>query len=450
MIRLIALAIPLICLTATLSAQNGGYWNYSTTNFWKYSPQAGRTDARWAQNILVDSIEFTFENYSAPAGKWFTDTETFKWDMLDPTLQNISILPRNANGTLQPGQKVRFNATLRFNGQYYTTGGAKINIGEPPRETPNGWKSSTDLYPMWGWMTDAVVYLNAVNNGTASDSADAVIPKGPNTGTAQLTITCSTGIQGTAAVEYIYNWVAPVPPTISGVTNATTGKPVITPGAWFTVWGANLAGKSRSWTGTDFSGQQLPTTLDGIQVTVHGRPALVSFISPTQINALAPTDSFTGEADVQVLASNDIKSTTFKVTLAKLAPGFFLYQVAGAKYVIAHAGNEYIGNPALVQGLTTRPVKPGEIITLYGTGFGPTTRTYAPETMVSGSSPLASAVTFTIGGVPAPALWAGQIGSGLYQCNVQVPDVPNGDQEIVATVDGASTLAGVAITVQRN
>ena len=448
--RLISvLALLLLSALDVLQAQNGGYWNYATTKFWKYSAQPGRTDARWAQNITDQSIDYTMENYSNASGKWTTDHEQFKWDMFDPDRQMISILPRQAGATLQPLQKVRVTGTLTFSGQYYSNGSASVWVGEPPIQTPNGWKSATDLYPAWGYYTDRVLGLDVGNNTSVTNSGDFVTPKGPATGTAQLTIRCTTGIQGSAAVEYIYDWVAPTPPTITAVTQATTGKPSITPGAWFTVWGNNLAPKSREWSTADFNGRQLPTALDGVQVLVHGRPALIVFISPSQINALAPSDNFVGDVEVQVIAANGVKSLTSTVALAKLAPGFFLYQVAGSKYVVSHAGNEFIGKPGLVAGLTTRPVRPSEVITLYGTGFGPASEPFAPETMVSGYSTLPTPVDFKIGGVSASVLWAGQTGSGLYQFNVQVPEVANGDQEILATISGAATPAGIAITVQR-
>jgi uncharacterized protein (TIGR03437 family) len=448
--RLLAV-VALVFLSSldVLQAQNGGYWNYSATKTWKFSPQPGRTDARWSQNITDESIDFTFENYSAPDGKWYTDVEKFKWDMFDPDRNMISILPRQAGATLQPLQKVRVTGTVTFSGQYYSSGTASVWVGEPPLQTPNGWKSATELYPSWGYYTDAVWQFTVGNNTSVTKTADFVTPKGPATGTAQLTIRCTTGIQGSAAVEYIYDWVAAAPPTITAVTQATTGKASITPGSWFTVWGNNLAPKSREWSTADFNGRQLPAALDGLQVLVHGRPALIAFISPNQINALAPSDTFVGDVDVQVIAANGVKSLTSIVALAKLAPGFFLYQVAGSKYVVSHAGNEFIGKPGLVAGLTTRPVRPGEIITLYGTGFGPASQPFAPETMVSGYSTLPTPVDFKIGGVPASALWAGQTGSGLYQFNVQVPQAANGDQEIVATISGAATPAGIAITVQR-
>ena len=101
-----------------LQAQNGGYWNYSVTNFWKYAPQPGRTDERVSQNITNQSIDYTVEDYDAPNGRWQTVQVQFKWDMFDPNLQMVSILPRQAGATLQPLQKVRVTGTLTTFAQY--------------------------------------------------------------------------------------------------------------------------------------------------------------------------------------------------------------------------------------------------------------------------------------------------------------------------------------------
>ena len=56
-------------------------------------------------------------------------------------------------------------------------------------------------------------------------------------------------------------------------------------------------------------------------------------------------------------------------------------------------------------------------------------------------------MTFRIGGVVAPVQWAGMIGSGLYQFNVQVPKVPGGDMVIVAEIGGYRSQGDSVISV---
>src|SRR5208282_4782495 len=44
--------------------------------------------------------------------------------------------------------------------------------------------------------------------------------------------------------------------------------PAIAPGSWIEIYGFNLAADSRPWAGTDFSGVNAPTSLDGTKVTI--------------------------------------------------------------------------------------------------------------------------------------------------------------------------------------
>ena len=94
------------------------------------------------------------------------------------------------------------------------------------------------------------------------------------------------------------------------------------------------------------------------------------------------------------------------------------------------------------------PIKPGDIVELYGTGFGPTSPVVAPGTVFSGSAPVTGTVTVTIGGSPAAVSYAGLVGAGLYQINVTVPSLANGTYPVLAQVGGVSTQSGVSLTVQ--
>ena len=84
----------------------------------------------------------------------------------------------------------------------------------------------------------------------------------------------------------------PVVPFISKVANAEGEAPLIAPNTWVEVKGSNLAPAcdTRIWQGSDFVNSQMPTSLDGVSVTVNGMAAYVYYISPTQVNILTPPD----------------------------------------------------------------------------------------------------------------------------------------------------------------
>jgi uncharacterized protein (TIGR03437 family) len=49
--------------------------------------------------------------------------------------------------------------------------------------------------------------------------------------------------------------------------------------------------------------------------------------------------------------------------------------------------------------------------------------------------------------VAAQVKWAGLIGPGLYQVNVQVPSVAAGDQPVTMSIAGFQSAAGVYVAV---
>lgn len=237
-------------------------------------------------------------------------------------------------------------------------------------------------------------------------------------------------------------------PQISAVANAATGKAEIASGAWVSVYGANFTTAMRSWGAADFQGGKLPTDLDGVKVYINAKPAYVSFISPGQINVLAPGDSQLGPVPVQVVAPAG-RSQSVMVDKKLFSPGLFMFDPEGRKYVAAvHSNGAFVGKPGLYPGLSMRPVKPGDVVLLFGTGFGPTNPPWPDGALTAGASPAASPVTIRIGGVAASA-WAGLAGPGLYQFNITVPEVTDGDQPVLLEVGGQQSPASAFITVNR-
>jgi uncharacterized protein (TIGR03118 family) len=234
--------------------------------------------------------------------------------------------------------------------------------------------------------------------------------------------------------------------TSNGVVNSASFLAPIAPGAFATIFGSGLAATTRSWTTADFVNGKLPVQLDGVSVTIDGKPAYVYYVSPSQIDVIAPADSNT--APVQVVVTNTgVVSVSATAQLQTAAPAFF----AIGKYAIAtHANGSLVGPANVLPGAT--PAVPGELIVVYGTGFGPTNP--AVDGLVATSAAnLATSPVFSIGGVPATVQFAGLSGPGLDQINVTVPALPAGstgavDLPIKATVGTSSTQTGLMVTVQ--
>jgi uncharacterized protein (TIGR03437 family) len=240
---------------------------------------------------------------------------------------------------------------------------------------------------------------------------------------------------------------APVVTSSSAIVNAGNFLPGIAQNTWVSIFGANLAATNRPWTNSDFSGNKLPTSLDGVSVTVNGKPAYVSFVSPGQLNVLTPLDTTVGPVQVQT-ANNGVISSTVTVQLQPTAPAFFMLK---NNYIAAaHSDNvSLVGPTTLFPGAST-PAKPGDTIVMYGTGFGQTNPSIPNGTVVSAASLLVPPPIITFAGIGAQVSFAGLTEAGLYQFNVVVPaSVPDGDIEVEAITHGVETVDGTFINVKR-
>src|ERR1039457_3634236 len=91
-------------------------------------------------------------------------------------------------------------------------------------------------------------------------------------------------------------------PNVVSTLNAAQGTGAIAANTYVTIKGTNLAATKRSWAAADFgaTGKTLPTSLDGVSVTINGERAYLSYISPVQINLLTPADlASAGKVTVQ-------------------------------------------------------------------------------------------------------------------------------------------------------
>jgi uncharacterized protein (TIGR03437 family) len=237
-------------------------------------------------------------------------------------------------------------------------------------------------------------------------------------------------------------------PAITGVSNSASGAAAIAAGSWVGIYGTNLARSSRIWRDADFAGLNLPTALDGVSVKINGKPAFVYFTSPRQINVQAPEDTAIGTIQVEV--TNDGGTATATANLQTYSPAFFTFN---NKYPASvHLDRSYVA-PAAYFGasVASRPAKPGDIILIYGTGFGPTTPSVGAGRIFSGAPPLTdpTQLRITIGGVSARVDFAGIVSPGQYQFNVVVPDVPDGELLITATIAGVASASGLVLPVRR-
>jgi uncharacterized protein (TIGR03437 family) len=277
---------------------------------------------------------------------------------------------------------------------------------------------------------DIVIYVagNAAN-GDLTNNGDHIYTK-------TYTLTASAGGGNT--------------PTISagGVVNGASFQPGCVSGSWLTIKGSNLATVTDTWEKAIVNGK-LPTALDGVSVTVGSQPAFVYFVSPGQINVQAP-DVGTGPVPVTVTNANGT-STAFTATVAQQAPAFFLWP-NNQTVATRNQDASLAVKDGTFAGATTVAAKPGDVLILWGTGFGPTTPAVAagiqvPSDKIYNCSPVTISLGSTSPQVFGCALSPGF--AGLYQVAIQVPStMADGDYPIKATVNGTSSPDGVILSVK--
>ena len=129
------------------------------------------------------------------------------------------------------------------------------------------------------------------------------------------------------------------------------------------------------------------------------------------------------------------------------------FNVGGKQYLAATYGTDYffVGNENLLPGAPFRPAKPGDIIYLYGVGFGDVTANIPPGVIPTVLTQLNAQVQFQFGPALVTPYYAGfypnYIGLDLF--GVVVPDVPDGDHLITVLVNGQPLPQTVYLTVKR-
>ena len=178
----------------------------------------------------------------------------------------------------------------------------------------------------------------------------------------------------------------------------------------------------------------------------------MEYISPTQLNVQAPSDTAVCPVNVQV-TNNGVTSDPVTAQLQAASPAFFLWK---GKYAVAtRADYSWVGPPNLFPNATTVPAKPGDIIILWGTGFGATKPAVPggviPASVNSGQvGYVVKPPSVLIGGITAKVVSAvlSPQNAGLYQIVVTMPaNVGPGDQSVVAESAGFHSPSGVYINV---
>jgi uncharacterized protein (TIGR03437 family) len=175
----------------------------------------------------------------------------------------------------------------------------------------------------------------------------------------------------------------------------------------------------------------------------------ILFVGDQQINLQVPDLPTLGDT-VQIQAvinrdqgQNEIRSNVITSDIRQIAPALFTRDSSGTGAAAAtHANGQLIS--------AANPARPGEVISVYGNGFGQTNPSFAAGEFATGAARLVAGASAEIGGLIATVSYAGAAPffAGLYQFNVQVPSgLPAGDHAIFIRTGSFVTQPGVTVRV---
>lgn len=228
----------------------------------------------------------------------------------------------------------------------------------------------------------------------------------------------------------------PLPQIQAAVTAESYGGfASIAPATWIEIYGLNLATNTlgQVWAGSDFHGNNAPTTLANTTVTVGGEPAFVDYVSPGQVNVQVPSNVGVGSQPI-VVTTEGGSSVPYPVTVNATEPGLLAppaFDVKGTQYAVALLpGSIYDLPPGAVGGVPSQRALPGDTILLYGIGFGGVSDGTLAGVIDRGQNQIDASLKVAIGGATAQVAYAGLTPGfvGLYQFNVIVPDVAANDK----------------------
>jgi uncharacterized protein (TIGR03437 family) len=214
-----------------------------------------------------------------------------------------------------------------------------------------------------------------------------------------------------------------------GIVNAANGAAAaVAQGSLVSIYGTNLAGSTASATSTP-----LPTTLNGVTVTVNGATVPLLFVSPGQINFQLPFEAATGTASATVNGGCGASTpVTFPVALA--AP----YLLLGG------TGDAITQNQDFSFNSESNPAPKGTIVTVYLIGIGPldgqvATGAATPASLFNARLPFKA----LIGGFDTSVKFLGMTPGfvGLAQANLEIPNLSPGKYPVVVTVNGVDSNA---------
>ena len=208
----------------------------------------------------------------------------------------------------------------------------------------------------------------------------------------------------------------------------------------------------------DDSGK-LATVVDGTCVEIGGmhRAPLLQ-VSPENVTFQIPSDVGVGDSNVKVIRDCDTddssESNSVDFTVAAVRPVFLQFSENTSGLAALRPNIALVASAGSVEGRRTRPAVAGDVVHLFGTGFGPVDPAYSAGEVASELRSLEStALRVMLGETELDAanvLYAGSAPNfaGIYQLILEIPEnASTGSHNFSVFVDSVQSLAGPKLEV---
>lgn len=277
---------------------------------------------------------------------------------------------------------------------------------------------------------------------------------------------------GSATGDQVYSLAATLeeqsaaplgPPQISqengvvlGDFHTMTGRGA--PGALATVRGTDFVeAANEQWLGFDPEASY-PTVLGGACVKVNGNAVPLKAVSPDRIDFQVPVTATVGRVSVRVFRdcgeTTEVGSNEAAFEIVAAQPAFLWFAADPPAIAGRHSDGMPIGPKGLLPGIDTSPSLPGDVVSIFGTGFGPVTPPLATGAVAREDRTLASAsYEVSIDGTAVPVTDVLYIGAapgflGVNRVDVRLPDdTAAGLRAISLKVNDVATPPGPALIV---
>ena len=276
------------------------------------------------------------------------------------------------------------------------------------------------------------------------------------------------GEDGGGAVSAIYGSPSSSgpQPQITAVVGAGLSIPTvnrISSNGLATIFGLELApqGTDRRLTDADLVNGRVPTNLGDTCVEVANQRSPIFAVFAMQVNFQAPAVPQNGSVFAQLIRNcgqvGETRSNRFMVSVARASPEFFFFanNASGVNPVAATNATRgsFVGPAGFRPGQNFEPARPGDVVTIFVTGLGPTSPPFQPGELPLGAAETIDDVQVQLGGITVDVLYHGVAPgfAGLYQINVRIPfNAPAGNLDVTVRVGNTFTSPpGAFLSIQQ-